>query len=162
MRNRLNNKKGALGTQIFGIFESLLFMLIIGGWIAFGSSLFYGKGYDFREAEADLLSYKISNCIIENEVSVDFFEKFFEKCGLEKQVVEKNNLIKICKNSTDCIGENRNEKILFQSGSNFVACGIAYKKKSNVPECVIDKFSKNGERFEIVVGSRQGSRRLEG
>ncbi len=153
------DRKGALGAQVFGIFEFLLFILIIGASIAFGTYLFYGKGYDFRNAEADLLNYKITSCIMENEINMDFYNEFFEKCGLNREIVNKTSIIKICRNSGDCIEENKNENILFQSGSNFVACEIAYKKKSNAPGCVSKSFSKNGERFEIIVGSKQSSRR---
>jgi len=152
------DRKGALGWQIFGIFELLLFMIIVGGGIAFGTYLFYGKGYDFRNAEADLLNYKIRNCIMENE-NMDFYNEFFERCGLDREIVNKTNIIKICSNSGDCIEERKNERILFQSGSNFVACELPYKKKSSAPGCVSKSFSKNGERFEVVVGSRQSSRR---
>ena len=155
------DRKGALGWQIFGIFKLLLFMIIVGGGIAFGTYLFYGKGYDFREAEAGLLNYKIRNCIMENEIDKDFFNnEFFEKCGLDREVINKTNIIKVCKDSADCIGESRNENILFQLKSNFVACGLPYKKAPI--RCVSAEFVKGADKFNVIVGSWQASRRISG
>ena len=148
------NKKAALGEQVFGIFEIILFISILGVSIASGTYLFYGKGYDLREAEANLLNYKVKNCVIENKVDADFFSSFFDKCKLDKAIIEKNNIFKICLNSEDCINA---EKAEFQSGSNFVACGLNYKRSPI--KCAVDELAKNGERFQIVTGSKQLSSR---
>ena len=91
------HKKGELGEQI-SVFMFLFLMFVIGVGIVIGVFIFFGQGYDFREVEANLLNYKIGECIKENEITEEFFEKgnFFEKCRLNKGAVEKNNIIRIC------------------------------------------------------------------
>lgn len=157
------NKRGDLGNQITG-FAFFFFMVIIGVGIAFGVYRFFGSGYDFREAEAELLNYKIRQCIMEKEVKEDFFalENFFKICNLDKGVIEKNNLIRICENSNDCIREDKgilNPEV----GENFQTCKLeGGRENSAFPRCVIRELSKEDRKFEIITGSRQFSRRIQG
>ena len=155
------NRKGDLGNQISG-FAFFFLMIIIGVGIAFGVYLFFGSGYDFRQGEAELLNYKIKQCIGENDLSGDFFntERFFETCNLDKEEVIKNNLIRICENSKDCI---REDKDLLEVGNNFQACKLEGAKENFAfPRCVISDFTKGERKFEIITGSKQASRRIQG
>ena len=152
------HKKGELGEQV-SVFMFLFLMFVIGIGIVAGVYIFFGQGYDFREVEANLLSYKIGECIKENEITEEFFEKgnFFEKCRLNKGAVEKNNIIRICSGVEDCM---RAEKSLLDAGSNFQACGFEGTKKNEAhPLCATNEFSKGEKKFSIIVGSKQFSRR---
>lgn len=152
------HKKGETGEQI-SVFMFLFLIVVIGIGIVIGVFIFFGKGYDFREVEANLLSYKIKECIKENEITKGFFEKenFFEKCKLNKDVVEKNNIIRICSGVEDCMGV---EKSLLDVGSNFQACGFkGAKKNEDYPLCAINEFSKGEKKFSVIVGSKQFARR---
>jgi len=153
-------KKGASGDQA-GIVWFLLLAAIIGASIGFAIWIFYGSGYDFREAEANLLNYKIKECMIKNEITEAFFDKnnFYNLCGLNKEIIEKNNLIKICDGfGEDCI---ISKESFFIEGSNFNICGLNEKDKSS-SKCSIQNFEKDRKRYIIITASNQLSRRIQG
>jgi len=151
------NKKASLGDMTM-VFTFLFFIFIIGVGIVAGVFIFYGSGYDSREAEASLLNYKIRECIVNNKIDNNFFKEdnFIEKCRLNKGVIEKNNIIKICKGEGACV----DAEPLFFVGSNFQACLFeGAKENENYPRCSIKGFQKENEKYEIIAGSRQFSRR---
>jgi len=153
-------KKGASGDQA-GIVWFLLLAAIIGASIGFAIWIFYGSGYDFREAEANLLNYKIKECMIKNEITEAFFDKnnFYNLCGLNKEIIEKNNLIKICDGfREDCI---ISKEYFFIEGSNFNICGLNEKDKSS-SKCSIQNFEKDRKRYIVITASNQLSRRIQG
>lgn len=153
-------KKGATGEQA-SIIYFLFLALIIGVSIGFAIWIFYGSGYDFREAEANLLNYKIKECMANNEINDVFFDKnnFYNLCGLDKKIIEKNNLIKICDGfGEDCI---ISKDSFFIEGSNFNICSLNKKDKSS-PKCSIQNFEKDRKRFVIITASNQLSRRIQG
>lgn len=152
----IKNKKADLGdmTMVF----AFLFLLIISDLgILAGIWIFYGSGYDAREAEASLLNYKIKDCILNNEISDDITEEiFFELCSLNKKAIEANNIIKLCKNEPQCVDS---DTPLFFSGSNFQSCLFeGAKKNENFPQCKTTSFQKNSDTYQIIVGSKQLSR----
>ena len=156
------NRKGDVGDQI-NVFGFLFLILIIGVGIVIGVLIFFGKGYDFREGEAKLLNYKIKECLLKNELNKEFFLGFFQKCKLDKDVIEKNNIIRICENSEDCVFEDNKEKVLIFVGSNFRACKFeGVRGNENFPKCSIQSLEKAGKKYEIITGSSQISRRLQG
>ena len=153
-------KKGAIGEQA-SIVYFLFLAVIIGASIGIAIWIFYGGGYDFREAEANLLNYKIRECMIKNEITEAFFDKnnFYNLCGLNKGIIGKNNLIKICDGfGEDCI---ISKESFFIEGSNFNRCSLNEKDKSS-PKCSIQNFEKDRKRFVIITASNQLSRRLQG
>lgn len=153
------DRKGTIGEQI-SIVMFLFLMIIIGIGIYIGTSIFFGNGYDFREVESGLLNYKIKECIIKNEVHEEFFEDFLERCKLNKEILQKNNIIKICKNSGDCI---RAEKSEFSLGSDFQSCGFEGARENiEFVRCSINKFKKGGDEFDVIAGSKQNRRRVLG
>ncbi len=149
------NRKGAIGEQL-SVFYFIFLMLMIGVGIVIGTSIFYGKGYDYRQTEADLLNYKIEKCILENDLDENFFkeENFFANCKLSKEVLTRNNLLKIC----DGFGENCfvNREAYVILGSNFNSCKLENK---NSPKCSVKEIEKDGKRYVIISGSNQDSRR---
>ena len=157
----LADKRGYEVGEQLGIFFFLFLIVIIGVSIFVGVGLFFGKGYDFREVEAELLNYKIRECLAGNEIGIGFFEKenFYNKCRIDRGVVDSGNyIIKICEGNDEnnCfISEG-----IFSEGSNFQACKLNIKKNYASPLCSIKTFEKNGKSFVIVTGSKQDSRRL--
>ena len=142
---RTKNKKGALGNQIM-IFEYIFLLTVISLGFFAGISLFFGQGYDFRQTQADILSYKIGTCLTQND-NMDF-NNFFNVCGLNKNLLESNSLyFKICDNMTpsDC-SLSANGKAYV--GSNFQLCFLA-GTSSNVkyPKC---SFKNVGSRYTII------------
>ncbi|MDO8508890.1 MAG: hypothetical protein Q7S27_04365 [Nanoarchaeota archaeon] len=154
------HKRGVIGVQLM-IIPFLVIMAIIGVSIAISIWAFYGEGYDFREAEAEMLNSKISKCILENEISKDFFssENFYTSCGIDSEVIKKNNMIKIC----DGFGEEclTSKESIFIEGSNFNVCGLNEKDES-FPKCFTKEIQKEGKKYVIVTLSNQVSRRVQG
>ncbi len=151
------NRKGAVGEQLSGIYFIFL-MVIVGGGIVLGVSIFYGGGYDYRESEANLLNYKVSKCILENEIDTTFFgeTEFFEKCNLNREVLVKNNLLRICDGfNGDCLVNREN---YISVGNNFNLCKLD-RKESNFHICSINEMEKDGKKYVVVTGSNQYSRR---
>lgn len=137
------------------VFVGLFLFVFIAGGIVASIYLFYGEGYDFREGEAELLSFKIKECILENdEIDMD---NFFDLCRLDKNVLEANNLVKICENSGDCAYDEAIVKV----GGNFPACRFIAENK-DIPKCIEKDFDKNGKKFSVITGSKQFSRGLLG
>ncbi len=158
MRRNILNKRGAVGEQL-SIIYFLFLILIIGGSIALGISIFYSKGYDYRQVEADLLNYKVRQCILENDINDEFFksEKFFETCSLNKEILEKNNIVKICDGfGDDCTTSDEPFLVL---GSNFNICKIKSAEDDAFPKCSFGEINKDRKKFIIITGSNQVSRR---
>lgn len=151
------HRKGSVGDQV-SFFAFFFIMIIIGAGIAGGVYMFFAKGYDFRGAEAELLSNKIKDCVIENGESVLNKNVFFEQCNLNKEIIESNDIIKICKNANDCVSD----EAIFTSGSDFTACGIkGAKGNEGYVKCAELEFEINKDRFFIITGSKQAySRRV--
>jgi hypothetical protein len=149
------NRKGLLGTQtMLVVFVFCLVLILLG--ISGGIYLFYGKGYDFRTNEAGLLNYKISACI--SDKNVDFAkDDFYKICTLNKEVIEKNNKIKICKNpkSSGCVGEDKPEFMLGGT-DDFVPCGFEGKNE-NAAKCAFGILLKGSDVYEIITTSSQNS-----
>ncbi|MBI2632237.1 hypothetical protein HYW75_04490 [Candidatus Pacearchaeota archaeon] len=150
----INDRKGRLGDQV-AISTFLFLMFIIGGSIAIGAFIFYGDEYDFRSLEAGILTYNVRECIIDKRI--DFIgeidaDKFYSNCGLNKEVVEGNNIIQININGKDVFSANKGK---------VESCRLEGAKKNvNYPRCDIKVFDLEGKKYEIITGSFQKSRRL--
>lgn len=156
------HKRGAVGEQL-SIVYFLFLAVIIGASIAIGIWMFYGEGYDFKQAEADFLNKKIQDCILENNINEDFFERqnLFTTCALDEEQVKKNNIIKICDGfKEDCLTSS---EAFFVLGSNFNLCRIKNAGDSKgFPKCSINGIEKDRRRYVIITGSNQVSRRIRG
>lgn len=144
--------KKATGGQQLTIFPFLFLMMMIGLGITAGVWMFYGKGYDFRQAESSLLNYKLTSCILEKDI--DFTkDSIYDLCNLNKEIIEKNNIIKICKNSQDCVDSS---SPLFFSGSNFQGCFFTGAKQNDAyPKCSLVSIKKQSDTYQIITGSKQ-------
>lgn len=156
------HKKGVLGEQM--MFFSFIFLMgVVGAGIVIGVYMFVGAEFDFRGSDANMLSYRLKNCISDlDSPQIEGIKGdggnilLYSLCGLNKEVVEKYNKIKICRgetNSMDCIGEQDSGKIVFSSGGDFEPCG--FEKESRLLGCSVADF----EEYTIIATSKQGIRR---
>lgn len=143
----LKNKKALLGNQLM-IFVFIIILIIIAVSIVTGVSMYYGKEYDFRKVDAQLLNYKITRCLAENEIDFSLpFEKLeneiFTLCDLNKQVIEDNFYIKISVNG----------ELKFKEKDADV-CALS-DKNENFPVCIETESQINSKTFTVLTGSSQ-------
>lgn len=157
--NRINNKRGQLGSQTM-VFVFLFLMIVIGVGIVLGVSIYFGSGYDFRGDDAELLSFKTRECLLEEKVNlelkgIDLENNFFENCDISRESMLNNSLIlKVCfeKEIEDCLIENGE----IQIGGNFQTCGFEGVKENNAfPKCFKDSLKIEGRDYSIISGSNQ-------
>ena len=150
-------KKANLGNQMM-FFLFIFMLLLIGVGIVAGAVMYYGSDYDLRLVEAEILNLKVRNCIMINGIDDKLIEGFFEKCLINKSVVENNKLmIRICENvvnKEECMAAN---EPIFQSGTNFQVCGfIGSSENENFPKCAFSTFSSgDGKNYMIITSSNQ-------
>ena len=147
------NRRG-LSEGIFSFVGMLaLFLLFsVGVFIAIGS--FFGDGYDFRSMEAEILSFKVEKCLLENEI--DWISgNLYESCRFNGNVLEnfeENRLgILICEGSCE------DEEVLFKEGSDFTSCNFG-EEKSRFMRCKSSFVDSEFGYFEIVTGSLHESK----
>ncbi|MEI6850029.1 MAG: hypothetical protein WCK29_03245 [archaeon] len=143
----IKNKKGALGNQIM-IFEYIFILMVVSVGFFVGISAFFGQSYDFRQTQADLLSYKISDCLNQNE-NMDF-NNFFSVCGLNKELLEKNNLdFKICDSMdfSNCASASAKVSV----GSNFELCFLTGASNNDkYPKCSLKNINSKYALITMV------------
>jgi hypothetical protein len=144
----MNNRKGA-AKDIITFFPFLFFLVIIAGGIVLGTVIFYGSGYDIRQSEAEVLNYKIGNCILEKQ---GWEDNIYDFCGIvNKEVLgEIDVLFKVCKESGDCILEKSEEKIVVTTGGDFVSCGLEGEVSEGYGKCSIGEVEKSGVRYQVI------------
>lgn len=153
------NRKGAAMGDMTMFFMFMFLLVVIGAGVVVGVLMFFGQGYDFRGVDAELLSYKIKECVLKDS---DFFSKgggdFFTRCKLNEKIVRENNIVKICKGEGDCMDKDG----VISVGSNFPSCRFEGSGDNlEYPRCDEEKFvTQSGERVWIIVGSKQVSRRV--
>ena len=80
-----NNKKG--GEKVISVYWFIILFLVAGA-IVYMVGSFYGKPYDVRQIEADLLASKASKCVSyagylnEEILEPQFLENFPESCAI--------------------------------------------------------------------------------
>ena len=143
--SRVWNRRGLVGSKI--MFAFFLFMLVvIAGGIAIGIFIFYGPGYDFRQADSAVLNSKIVDCISENGID-SVKADLYGECGFDKDVVEDNYVL----------GLLRGDDVLLKHG-DYISCEFTGEKSSDFPECAIDTVGD----VKIITGSNQRARRVAG
>ncbi|MEM4259167.1 MAG: hypothetical protein QXS38_00170 [Candidatus Pacearchaeota archaeon] len=157
------NRGGQLGEQIL-VFAFIFLLVIIGGGIVIGTYLFIGSEFDFRVNEANILGYHIKNCLVsegsdwlDNLKDKNNLDLLYEKCNLDKEVVERNNLIKICIGQAkpiDCSIEKDANKIVLYSFGDFEPCKL--NLANNFLGCSAMTFGK----YSIITTSKQHIRRI--
>ncbi|MDP1695445.1 MAG: hypothetical protein Q8L29_00855 [archaeon] len=147
------NRKGEAGSMLMLVVFLFLLLMIAGGIVA-GTFMFFGTGYEVRQLDADVLNYKIKECMTNNYILM-VVDSFYEVCGLNKEVLEQAGYkINICEGV--CSG---NLPGIISVGSNFEVCKFTGKGEG-YPKCTISSVVKEGKSYEIVVASLQMPRRV--
>jgi len=128
----------------------LALLAIIGVALAMGISLFFGEEIDYRQNDADILNYKIQNCLLNNEIDFSLEEdkikeQFYSLCNLNQEVIEKKLLILLEVNNIEKLKSGRGDK---------TQCSLAEKNK-NYPRCQTSLLNINQESITITTGSNQ-------
>ncbi len=148
--------RGAGTAVMFFAFFSL--MLLVAAGIFWGVNLFYGRGHDFREAEAFLMEQKVDECLRSGKNIYDFFAEdfdFYKICEFSKKIVEDGKHFVLLKAKDDSY-----KKIWgvadFENTCQFTG------RKGNIdfPGCFENIFvNVDGKEFIVIAGSSQHSRR---
>ena len=148
------DRKGGLGNQALSIAFVFIIVIIVGG-IAISAYIFFGEGYNTKQAEASQLNKLVRECIY-NGADLSETIKFFNKCNLNKGVLEKNDyLVRICEK--DCFNGGKVNVFL---NSNHEACKFDVVKENPYYRiCAMSKVKSNGIEYQIVTGSGLGTRR---
>ncbi len=149
------NKKGDGGdVMMFFAFLFLIIIILTGLWL--GIFAFFGDGYDFRRAEAEIMADKISNCFGEKGISKllegSFTEQLKRECGFNDNI-EKERLVYL-RNLED--ETERFAGVLDYKNQCFFE---GAERNRNYPVCVKFEFSNGEERFEVITGSKANERR---
>ncbi len=154
----INRRGEAVGNQLMWTWTMFL-LIIAGGGIAIGVSIFYGSGYETRQIESEILSHTISECMINSDLVWSEQDLFYEACGLNEKTLEKNYnqtklAIRICEDNCNT-GE-----VKFQLGSDFESCDFLGKNR-NYPRCFkTSVLAKDGKKYELITSSNHLIRRI--
>ena len=142
-------------------------LVIIGTGIIAGVLIFYSQNIDTRAKEAEILTSKIINCLVEQgDINEDFFSEDFDVyswCGLNKGILTKNGLYFFRIEVFSLKGDLLKDTGVF--GANFEEdCNIAERvlKAEKFPRCSKKSIfvKSNEEVIKLVVNS--GSNYLGG
>lgn len=140
------NKKANAGDWMLFI-PLLLTMIITSMAVIVMIYFFFGEGYDFRSIDSASLNFKISNCLEKNP-AITTSEEIFEKCSLNKEVIERDYLI--------LIKENEFYKIKIGRGDE-TECALSDKNPEFL-KCTTSKIISNGKEIILITGTTQDSR----
>lgn len=142
------NRRGDTGNQVMFVVYLFLLVMISGG-IVIGNLMFFGSGYDGRQLDADVLNYKVRECIRQN-VLTDIKNDFYGVCHFRKDVLgEEKYKVNICEG--ECVGDSPG---IISVGSNFASCKLTGKGEE-YPKCTISHIMKDGKSYEVISGSSQ-------
>lgn len=151
------SKKGAGVAVMFFTFFSI--MMIVAAGIFWGVNLLYGRGYDFREAEALLLNEQVKNCLQAGNNGRDVFSEtfdFYKTCRLSKKVIEDGGHFVLVKLKDD------SQKKVWGTADFENTCEFKGGKDNiDFPICASVDINLNGKDFVISTGSSQHSKRIQ-
>lgn len=138
-------KNGRMGDWAYSPMFLFLVVLI---WIVvvIGVHSYFGKPYDVRQREADILGREIRDCFSEK----DFFDSSFalESCGLSSKVLETNYFIEI-------VGDG--EEYRYGEAGLKEECSFGENIENlQTPKCV--SFSEG--KYEFLIASNQIGRSI--
>lgn len=154
--NKIFNKRGAGTAVMFFTFFAL--MLLIAAGIFWGVNLLYGRGYDFREAEAIMLREQAESCIGRtgniNAESLEGFD-FYKECRLSKKILEDGKHMVLVKAKDDSYKKAWGIAD-FENSCDFVG------GKSNIdfPVCARSELIIGGAEVIVIAASSQHSTRI--
>ena len=146
------NKKG--GEKVISVYWFLI-LVIVAGAVVYMVSAFYGKPYDIRQIEADLLASKASKCISYagylngGILQSSFTENFPESCGITFNKVEEKYYLEI--NLTKL---SNGQKVFGVNGGNQNLKLFCNLKGENLPFCLERSFyviDKNNNQYRADI-----------
>lgn len=126
-----------------------MIVVIVGGTIL-SLYIFFGSGYDYRSADASVLAYKLEKCIVEKEISANFWDNLYEKCDIKKEIIEESFVI----------GISMDGKKVFKTGDS-ESCMFEAQKAKDYPVCSSRSFQKGNVNFDVSAGSSQRGRAMK-
>ncbi len=148
------NKYGqVLGTGTMYLIYFLMIVIITGG-IYGGVISFFGKSIDMRNLDARSLMDSIKRCLDDEMTKVLFQDKtvFFQKCHIDKNVLENNNYLILINNS-------KGEEFFSGVYDYQIKCNFNERfKKMDLPICITD--CTENQDICILTASAQISRRV--
>src|SRR3989338_4815538 len=138
----LKNRRAETGSQVL-FFEFLFLLIVVSIGIITGVTLFFGSEYEFRYVDASVLNFKIRECLINNEIDWNVNGDLYVKCGLSREIVERDYTLEIEKlNDKKIVIVNKApENCKFERG----------KSKDNFPKCLESKIEgKSGEKYRVL------------
>lgn len=145
------NKKSQIDRQLL-VFPFIFFLILIVVGIVSGAYVFYREGWDSRQAESSALVAALSDCFYENEIAFPQTaslpsDELYEKCSLNKKVIEEHFTLSISVNGAEKFRINSPEEcVLGLRNKDFSECSNATIKTSR------------GEIF-ILAGTNQEEKR---
>lgn len=139
------------GREPVMFFAFFVLLIIIGAGIGAGVLLFYGARYDTRATETGIIFDKVSACAKNN----DFFSSNFniEQCGLFEGAFGSEHLVYL-----------KNEEGVEKYFGNYdfiVECELeGLKEREDAPLCLKGDVEGEFGNYQLIVGSKQISRRV--
>jgi len=145
-------RKGeAPGSGLLSLMSILMIVFIVAGILG-SITIFFGKGYDYRETESRTLLNRVKECVEREKFDLSSLnrETFLEKCTVSSKIVEDGEHMIYIK-------DKKNVEFLVGVADFKVRCGLVSRfENKDLPLCSDYK----NEDYEILVGSSQNSRRV--
>lgn len=144
------NKHGAAGEIVMG-FGYLLLLFFVAVGVVGGVLTFFGSGIDFRGIESAQLASQIRTCIGSHTLTVGNtleLDQLSKTCRIKQQVVLDAYVLSLWKNGVQVLNVG-----------DTVACDFKGAEKNiYYPRCREEKFTFEGARYVVRVGSHQITR----
>lgn len=151
MSSLIVNRRAEQGGDVVYLIPFVFLMLVVSLGLWSGIYSFFGNGYDFREAETDLMALSLQSCLESHDFFVEGFD-FYSSCGFNHNV-DKEHLIYV-KNSAS--GEEFFIGVLdYLNQCSFVGS----KKNVDFPKCKEFELYTEQGGLQVVVGSNQNFKR---
>jgi hypothetical protein len=146
----LEHKKAS--SELLSIWWFFVLAIIAVGIVS-GVVIFYGAKIDVRSIEAQILTNKIGDCLIQNgELKFPIFEKnndLFQFCSLNKEMLNNSGNYYL-----HILAKKANEEVSLAYGNSGFEkdCAIAEAMKAadNYPRCSKKHFSGFNDKMELV------------
>jgi len=160
---KMNKRADSGDNTMFFVFFFLI--IIVSAGIVGGAFVFYGKEFDFKNIESQMLFQDTKNCLSSSEFDFNRVKDdpyyFYEKCQLNETVLGNYLGLKVCvdtKNFENCF---ESSDAIIRVGSNFQACLFEGSKgNNNFPKCINGTFVRDGKAYALIVSSHHSARRV--
>ena len=139
------NRRGTGGEQVLLVWLIFLIVLVLGG-LVLGSSIFYGRGYDYRQAEADTLSYSVARCLAAQPLLPNTLAELTTLCRYSFSNTSLGMAFSLCP------GSCATREPVLQVGPSLTDCFLKGKNERN-GKCSHATLVRPEGSFEIVTMS---------